>query len=91
MEPVSQQMEYLDDQRIPAWDTWLAYGQETPPDSALGWAEGYLVAWVPEHLVVDVERMIQSTNSQGKRLPPLGGGTRCAFPVARLREGGLIG
>jgi uncharacterized protein (TIGR02996 family) len=82
--------EYLDASRIPAWDTWLAFGQELPADSSDTRTEGYLVAWVPEHLVVDVEQMIHSKNSQGNRCLLWAEELDVPFLIC-LRKTGLIG
>jgi uncharacterized protein (TIGR02996 family) len=47
--------DYLDGSLVPGWDTWLVYGREAPPEHP-HWLEHYIVAWVPPHLVAEVQR-----------------------------------
>src|SRR5262245_56126322 len=49
--------EYLDEHLVPAWDSWVMYGREAPPDEPYGRADVYVLSWAPPHLVADVERL----------------------------------
>jgi hypothetical protein len=47
---------YFDEYDVPAWDTWL--GLVDDAEHPMG---GYLVAWVPDELVVDVDSAIKQS------------------------------
>jgi uncharacterized protein (TIGR02996 family) len=79
--------EYLDRSGCPPWDCWLAHGDEPDPDD--GGAPppgGYVLAWVPEHLVPDVSRAM--TRRTGKSIRWAEDFDRPL--VDHLREAGLV-
>jgi uncharacterized protein (TIGR02996 family) len=79
--------EYLDQGHIPGWDTWLAFGRESPPDAPHQSPDGYLMAWVPPHIVTDVE---QAMCDHPRRCLLWAEAFDRPF-LRRLREAGLIG
>jgi uncharacterized protein (TIGR02996 family) len=79
--------EYLDERHLPGWDTWLAYAREPPPEAHHAPAEGYLLAWVPPHLIADVQERM---NLQEPPCLLWAEGLDRPF-LRRLRDAGLIG
>jgi uncharacterized protein (TIGR02996 family) len=57
----SERTEYLDSRHVPGWDTWLAFASEPQINHVVSPADDYLLAWVPPHLVGDVERIKETS------------------------------
>jgi uncharacterized protein (TIGR02996 family) len=86
--PPAPALEYLDERRIPGWDSWLAHGRESPPDVPHARGEDYLLAWVPPHLVGDVQRRM---DAEPERRCFLWAEDLDRPFLHRLRDAGLIG
>jgi uncharacterized protein (TIGR02996 family) len=80
-------VEYLDRWNHPAWDCWLVYGEEPDPSAEWGVsAGGYVLTWVPNHLVADINRaMVRHPRNSVRWAEDFD-----RYLIRHLRESGLV-